>query len=145
MNTCDSTIPEGLKKVPPFPPVAARLLTLLSSPDVEVADVAELIRSDATLSAKMLRCINSAAYGLGRPVNDVRQAVALMGFERTRQITAMCATAAYAKGSRSNSELQASWQHSMATAILATEIATSCDAFAKVAFTCRRRKNGALE
>jgi HD-like signal output (HDOD) protein len=135
MNTCNPAIPPGLQKVPPFPPVAARLLTVLSGAEVEVAEVAELIKSDATLSARMLRCINSAAFGLGRQVTDMRQAVGLLGFERTRQITAMCATATYAKGTRSNAELQTCWQHSMATAILATEIAISCDAFSKVAFT----------
>jgi putative nucleotidyltransferase with HDIG domain len=135
MNTCNPAIPPGLLKVPPFPPVAARLLTVLSSPDVEVAEVAELIKSDATLSARMLRCINSAVFGLGRQVSDMRQAVALLGFERTRQITAMCATATFARGTRTNVELQSCWQHSMATAILATEIATSCEAVAKVAFT----------
>jgi putative nucleotidyltransferase with HDIG domain len=102
---------------------------------VEVAEVAELIKSDATLSARMLRCINSAVFGLGRQVSDMRQAVALLGFERTRQITAMCATATFARGSRSNAELQNCWQHSMATAILTTEIATCCEAFAKIAFT----------
>ena len=134
MNTCESTIPEALKKVPPFPPVAGRLLTLLSSPDVEVAEVAELIRSDATLSARMLRCINSAAFGLGRQINDVRQAIALMGFDRTRQITAMCATAAF-RSTRNSAELHTCWQHSMATAILANEIAKSCEAFTKIAFT----------
>ena len=134
MNTCESTIPDALKKVPAFPPVATRLLALLSSPDVEVAEVAELIRSDATLSARMLRCINSAAFGLGRQISDVRQAVALMGFDRTRQITAMCATAAF-RGTRNSAELHTCWQHSMATAILANEIANSCEAFTKVAFT----------
>jgi HD-like signal output (HDOD) protein len=115
--------------------VAARLLTLLSGPEVEVAEVAELINSDATLSARMLRCINSPVYGLGRTVSDVRQAVALLGFDRTRQITAMCATATFAKGTRNNAELRTCWQHSMATAILSTEIANSCEAFAKIAFT----------
>jgi len=135
MNTCNPAIPPGLLKVPPFPPVAARLLTVLSGPEVEVAEVAELIKNDATLSARMLRCINSAAFGLGQQVSDMRQAVALLGFDRTRQITAMCATATFSKGTRSSAELQICWEHSMATAILATEIATSCQAFAKVAFT----------
>ena len=134
MPTCDSTIPEALKKIPPFPPVAVRLLTLLSSPDVEVAEVAELIRSDAMLSARILRCINSAAFGLGRQITDVRQAVALMGFDRTRQVTAMCATAAF-RGTRNSAELNICWQHSMATAVLSNEIAQSLEAFKKIAFT----------
>ena len=129
------TIPEGLRKVPPFPPVAARLLTVLSNPEAEVAEVADLIKSDATLSARILRCVNSAAFGFGRQISEVRQAVALMGLDRTRQITAMCATATYTRGTGNNAELHTCWQHSIATAILATKIAECCDAFHKIAFT----------
>src|SRR5215469_15972034 len=130
-----SAMPEGLRKVPPFPPVAARLLTVLSNPEAEVAEVAELIKSDATLSARVLRCVNSAAFGFGRQITEVRQAVALMGLDRTRQITAICATATYTRGTTNNAELHTCWQHSLATAILATKIAECCDAFGKIAFT----------
>lgn len=129
------TIPAGLKKVPPFPPVAARLLTLLSQPDVKVKEVAELISSDATFTARLLQCVNSYEFGLAYPVSDVKQAVALVGLDRTRQVTISHATAAYAKGALRTAELRRCWQHTVATAVLAEEIAHACDAFTNVAFT----------
>jgi len=128
-------IPAGLKKVPPFPPVAARLLTLLAQPDVKVKEVADLIASDATFTARLLQCVNSYEYGLTSPVSDVKQAVALVGLDRTRQVTISHATAAYTKGALRTVELRRCWQHTVATAVLAEEIANACDAFTTVAFT----------
>ena len=130
-----ATIPAGLKKVPPFPPVAARLLTLLAQPDVKVKAVAELISSDATFTARLLQCVNSYEFGLSYPVSDVKQAVALVGLDRTRQVTISHATAVYAKGALRTAELRRCWQHTVATAVLAEEIAQACDAFTNVAFT----------
>ena len=75
-------IPAGLKKVPPFPPVAARLLTLLAHPDVKVKEVAELISTDATFTGRLLQCVNSYEFGLSYPVSDIKQAVALVGLDR---------------------------------------------------------------
>ena len=128
-------IPTDLQKVPPFPPVAAKLLTLLSDPDVKAADVAEVISNDVKLTARLLQFVNSPLFGLGRPVSNVSQAIALIGFDRTRQIAAMNATSAYAKGAVNTKELQSCWQHSVATAILAEDIGKSCEVFTKAAFT----------
>ena len=128
-------IPAGLKKVPPFPPVAARLLTLLAQPDVKVKEVAELISTDATFTGRLLQCVNSYEFGLAYPVSDVKQAVALVGLDRTRQVTISHATAAYAKGAMRTAELRRCWQHTVATAVLSEEIAHACDAFTNVAFT----------
>jgi len=127
-------IPASLKKVPPFPPVAAKLLNLLSSQNVDVADIAELLRNDPALTARLLQHVNSPACGLGQPIKEVRQAITLLGFDRTRQLAVVSATAGFTGGAL-NLELQSCWQHSVATAVLADEIAKGCGVFLKVAFT----------
>ncbi|HLJ16869.1 MAG TPA: HDOD domain-containing protein, partial [Bryobacteraceae bacterium] len=124
-----------MRKIPPFPPIAARLLSLLSNPAVEMDDVADLIGSDARFTARLLQCVNSAEFGLAHPVRNVRQAVSLLGLDRTREITLTQATAAYMKGASQSAELRRCWQHTIATAVLADEIAQSCGAFVNVAFT----------
>jgi putative nucleotidyltransferase with HDIG domain len=134
-NNCDAALLADLKNIPPFPAVAARLLNLLSNQDVDVPGVAELISSDAALTARLLQHVNSSVYGLRSPVKDVRHAVGLLGIDRTRQITIMIATSAYAMQALRNVELHSCWQHSLATAVLADEIAKACGAFTKIAFT----------
>jgi len=124
-----------LTKVPPFPPVAAKLLSLLASPSVELAEVAELISSDALFTARLLQRVNSAEFGLLTPVTAVKQAVALLGIDLTRNIIVTHATAAYAAGALGVEELRRCWQHTLATAVLADEIARASNEFTQVAFT----------
>ncbi len=136
MNNTASVIPEGLKKVPPFPPVAAKLLAALQKPNVDATEVADLIASDPAFTLRLLQNANSSANPVGSPITDVRQAVTFLGFDRTRQITVMSAASRYASLAPRNVDLQKCWEHSLATAILSDEIANSCGAAcAKTAFT----------
>jgi putative nucleotidyltransferase with HDIG domain len=135
MSRAASTVSEGLKRVPPFPPVAAKLLTLLSKPEVETNEVAQLISGDATFTARILQRINSIEFGLVTPVTNVLQAVNLLGIDLTRKLVLAHATAAYAKGALRAEELRRCWQHTVATAVLADLIAKACGEYADVAFT----------
>src|SRR5450755_2460657 len=112
----------NLSNVPPFPPIAARLLSLLSDESASINQVAELVGADATLSARLLQSVNSLEFGLVNPVTNVPQALALLGLERTRQVTIAVATAVYAGGALRTEELRLCWEHSIATAILADQI-----------------------
>jgi len=74
-----ATVTASLSRVPPFPPVAAKLLNLLCSPSVHLTQVAELISGDATFTARLLQRVNSAQFGLVSDLRSVKQAVALLG------------------------------------------------------------------
>jgi HD-like signal output (HDOD) protein len=135
MQRSAETITESLKKVPPFPPVAVKLLSLLSNPAVDTNEVADLIAGDATFTARLLQRVNSAEFGFVSDITNVRRAVALLGLDATRQTTLAHAAAAYAQGGLKAETMRRSWQHTVATAVLAEEIALGCDAFPGVAFT----------
>src|ERR1700689_2997847 len=135
MSRAATTVSEALKREPPFPPVAAKLLSLLAKPEVETNEVAQLISGDATFTARILQRINSVEFGLVTPVTNVRQAVALLGIDLTRQLVLTYATAAYTKGALRTQELRRCWQHTVATAVLADQIAKACGEFTNVAFT----------
>ena len=135
MQRSAAAISASLKKVPPFPPVAVKLLSLLSSPTVDTNEVADLISSDATFTARLLQRVNSAEFGFVSDITNVRRAVALLGLDTTRQITLAHATSAYAQGGLKTETMRRCWQHTVATAVLAEEIAAACGAFSSVAFT----------
>lgn len=128
-----TVLPERLQKIPPFPAVAARVLVLLSQPTPEIGNVAELITSDPTLAARVLKCVNSYEYGVKADVTNIRQAIALIGLNRTRQITTTAATAIYLKRLMT-AELLRCWHHSIATAVLCEEIARSCGTLMNLAY-----------
>src|ERR1700689_1703434 len=98
MSRVATTVSDGLKRVPPFPPVAAKLLNLLAKPEVETNEVAELISGDATFTARILQRINSVEFGLVTPVTNVRQAVALLGVDLTLKLASRYARAAGTNG-----------------------------------------------
>jgi HD-like signal output (HDOD) protein len=102
---------------------------------VDTNEVADLISSDATFTARLLQRVNSAEFGFISDITNVRRAVALLGLDTTRQITLAHATAAYARGGLKTEAMRRSWQHTVATAVIAEEIARACEAFTSVAFT----------
>ncbi len=55
------------------------LLAALNKPDVSLSEVENLVKHDLTLSYRVLRSINSAAFGLRREVSSIRQALVLLG------------------------------------------------------------------
>jgi len=135
MQRSATAISDSLKNVPPFPPVAVKLLSLLSNSAVDTNEVADLISGDATFTARLLQRVNSAEFGFISDISNVRRAVALLGLDTTRQVTLAHATAAYAQGGLKTETMRRCWQHTVATAVLAEEIAAACNVFTSVAFT----------
>ena len=126
---------ERLKRLPAFPPVAAKLLGLLSRESAEVSELAEIALGDAALSGRLMQHANSVEFGRASAVESVREAFVVLGIDRARQITATVATAAWAQGANRTEELRRSWEHSVATALIADEIARVSNAYLDSAYT----------
>lgn len=72
--------------LPPLPLVLDRLLQLLENADATSAQIATLIERDVVLGGSVLRCVNSAYYGLSATVGSIRHAVSLLGFSTIRNL-----------------------------------------------------------
>ncbi len=60
----------------------------------DIAQIEAVLKRDAAVSYKLLRFINSAAFGLGREIHSLRQALALLGYAPLyRWLTMLLATA----------------------------------------------------
>ncbi len=66
------------------PPAALRILELTRTPDYDQQEVVRLLETDPALAARVLRTVNSAHFGLGRPVSSLRQAVGFLGSRSLR-------------------------------------------------------------
>jgi HD-like signal output (HDOD) protein len=75
-----------LKRIPVISPVYQEICRMLAYDpgvgDYSLADVAELVGQDPGIAARVLKLINSAVFGLPRPVTSILQAVALLGARR---------------------------------------------------------------
>jgi len=61
-----------------------QLLAALQDPDVPVEKIEKMLARDAVLSFKLLRLVNSAAFGLARKVDSLKQAIMLLGLNKIK-------------------------------------------------------------
>src|SRR5689334_16321489 len=62
-----------------LPCVAVEVLELTRQPAVDLWKLKQCIEQDPALTAKLLRVVNSALFGLTRSVTDLNQALAILG------------------------------------------------------------------
>jgi len=73
-------------ELPTIPEVYQQLREELSSPEGSVANVGKIIEKDPAMTAKILQLVNSAFFGLRRPVSTATQAVVMLGLETIRSL-----------------------------------------------------------
>ena len=71
------------RNLPSPPGVALRIIELAQDPDVVMATAADTIGLDAALSARMLRIANSPLYASRRRVENLSQALTVLGLNAT--------------------------------------------------------------
>lgn len=110
------------KALPPAPKVAGQLIETLDNEDADLQTLADLIETDPVLTAKVIRQANSAFFGLLRPVNHPRQAIASLGLVKVR---AMALAALLQDGFQHapGIDLERFWRYSLTTANLARNVA----------------------
>ena len=72
--------------LPPFPAVAARLLKITRDDRISTEQVARVVETDPAIAAKVLRIVNSAAFGSLRRISSIRHAVVLLGTSEIRSV-----------------------------------------------------------
>ncbi len=72
--------------LPELPETAFRIMQLTQNPNADPEQVARAILSSPTLSARVLRYVNSPFYGLLREVTSIHQAVVILGLDVIRDL-----------------------------------------------------------
>ena len=97
---------------------------LLNADQRYTSQVAEIIRRDPSLTARLLRLVNSVYYGLSSPVNSIEEAVFYLGVRQIRQlvmVTPVIEDFTRLAG-QTDFPWREFWQHCIGTAILAREV-----------------------
>jgi len=91
------------------------------------AQIAEIIRRDPSLTARLLRLVNSVYYGLTTPVNSIEEAVFYLGVREIRQLVVV--TPVIEDFQRLTKQCDFAWrefwQHCIGTALLTREISSA--------------------
>lgn len=113
-----------IRELPTLPSVLGKVLTTAADPEASALDLGKLIAADQSLSATLLKLVNSAYYGFYRQIESVTHAIVMLGFFEVRNLT-LTATAfrTLSRGSSSSYDRTQLWRHALATAMAAERCA----------------------
>lgn len=111
-------IDRTIKDIPPLPAVVSRVLDESSKADTTPHRLEQLIQTDPGLSAKVLRVVNSAYYGLPGQVSGLSQACMILGIQQIRNLVLSVSALAMIqpKTERQQRSFRLFWLHSFGTA-----------------------------
>ena len=84
-----------------------RMLTAVSQRELDVREIENLVKSEAALCYRLLRYLNSAAFGLSAKIRSVQHALAILGEREVRRWIRLVATLGAGQGKTSDLVLAA--------------------------------------
>lgn len=72
--------------LPSLPAVAVEVLRVTRDRDARLTDIAKVVQNDASLSAKLLKTVNSSLYGLKERCTRIDRALGFMGMNTVKSI-----------------------------------------------------------
>ncbi|OOZ36159.1 hypothetical protein BOW51_08510 [Solemya velesiana gill symbiont] len=79
-------IQSGKCELPGIPDIAARISQAVDNPDSDAQTVARVIQSDPAVTTRIIKVVNSSAFGGSHAIDNCQQAVARLGLDNTRNI-----------------------------------------------------------
>jgi len=73
-------------ELPVLPATAQKVLSLMADPDVSIEKIKRLIATDPGLTTKILKVANSAFYGSQRNIQNLTQAILMLGLNSVRNL-----------------------------------------------------------
>ena len=134
--------------LPTLPSVAMRLLQITSAEDSDAQQVIDAVKSDASLTAKIITLCRAASRGVSRQTLTIDQAVILLGFDAIRNaVLSIKVFEAFADDRASDAQTESGefdragfWRHCLAVAVAAEMIAARHSEFNDIdpaeAFVC---------
>lgn len=116
-------------QLPALPQVLLQVMQQCESEDCGLAEIAEVVRRDAAIAARILSIARSPYYQRGRVLDDLGQCLAVLGTRTVRRIALNQAVldlfGRFQGGGRS--DLSAFWCHALLAALLARQLAEHFD------------------
>lgn len=117
-------IVEEVDRLPSFPENIVFLQQMLSDPDSEIQDMARQISTDPALTADLLKLVNSAHFMLARKVDNIVEAVKMVGLRGLKNLLYSYGTQKLL-GGLGDVKRKSLWRHSYKTAFYAYTLGKS--------------------
>lgn len=113
----------NIRNLPSIPTVVADALRVISDPRSGAVDIEAVVQRDQSLTAKVLRAVNSAAYGFSRRIGTIREAATLLGMRKIKTLASSLTAFSCFKGEMSGVvKAEDLWGHALSSSIWASEI-----------------------
>lgn len=110
--------------LPTLPLVAIKVGEMVNNPDVSAKEISETMAEDPSLSAKVLKLVNSPYYAIPGGVNDVQRAISFIGFNTLYQLVLSVSVLDVLKTPKgARFDAKGLWTHSLAVGSCAETIA----------------------
>jgi HD-like signal output (HDOD) protein len=123
--TALQNVMDRVTEISALPDVALRVIEVTNNDDASAADLKAVMEQDVSLSARVLRVVNSSAYGLREPVRNLQLAIAYLGFRQVRNLALTASVCDLFKADEQVGRYRRSglWRHLVAVGICARMIA----------------------
>jgi putative nucleotidyltransferase with HDIG domain len=113
-----------VRTFPSLPVIVDKVAELVEHPDTTAKDIESVVATDQTLTARLLRLVNSPFYGFPQKVTTISRAIGLLGFEALRNLAfSTSVIQMFKKDASGGWDPDQFWKHSIGTAIAAKELA----------------------
>jgi len=89
---------QSVKALPARRLAYLNLFSAVNKPDLTIDDLEDLVKRDVSLTMRVLRSINSAAYGLTQQITSVRHALVMLGVQQVKKWASVWAMAGLNSG-----------------------------------------------
>lgn len=110
---------DGIEDLPTLPSVASEVNGLVHEPDSSVRNLSAAIEKDQAMTAKILKLVNAAFFGLPSRVGNIPHALVLLGFNTVRNaVLSVSVIRAFSpKRSVEGFDIREFWRHSISVAV----------------------------
>jgi putative nucleotidyltransferase with HDIG domain len=110
---------KSIQTLPPFPATIQKVMALAGDPDSSLTELVAVVRFDQAITANILRICNSAYFGLGRPVDNVNDAIMHMGKKNVLRAVMTAGLSRYFRTQKGYDVKGGDlWEHAVAVALM---------------------------
>jgi len=103
--------------LPASPAIISSLMSLTSDLNADIENICQVIMTDQSLSAKVLKLSNSSFYGRTKEIQTLKQAVLLLGFKTLRSLVVASSTHSLYHTLSDTEFRDKLWEHTLAVAL----------------------------
>ena len=117
----------GSTRVSSLPEIFIMINEVVNDPTSSFSDISRVVNLDTSLSARLLKIVNSSYYSFPSNIDTVTHAISIIGTEQLHDLALATTILANFKGIRDKQvNMNLFWRHSLGVAIIARNLAIHC-------------------